>query len=197
MPFISGGGSGGGGVTLGRSLLIYRFTVSGSDKLSIDTGVDVAQAGANDWTNGDLLEVFLSVRTDEAVVPSQVNVVLNNDTGNNYDVVRVQGLNGATATSSSLARANFFFDGAGASAPANAFATAEFKIPNYTGTTGLKAGNMSHCLPSQAALTMEQDSWALGYRSTSALTRLAVSVNTGGAKLKVGSQLLIYKRQSV
>ncbi len=51
---------------LGMSSLVYRYTVTGSDKASIDTGVDTADAGSNDWTNGDLLEVFLYSRTDEA-----------------------------------------------------------------------------------------------------------------------------------
>src|SRR5262245_2995315 len=46
-----------GGTTLGGSSLIYRLTVAGADKASIDTGVDAPDAGSNDWTNGDLLEV--------------------------------------------------------------------------------------------------------------------------------------------
>jgi len=42
---------------IGSSELIYRYTVAGTDKASIDTGVDTAQAGSNDWTNGDLLDI--------------------------------------------------------------------------------------------------------------------------------------------
>ncbi len=179
---------------LGASELIYRYTVTGSDKTSIDTGADTADAGSNVWSNGDLLEVFLYVRTDEAVVPSQVNVTVNNDTSSIYDVVRVQGVNATTATASSIARANFFFDAMGASGPSNAFSTAEFLFPNYAGTVGLKGGTLKHSLPTQSGSTAELDIWSLGYRSTSAITRLAVAVNTSAKKLKVGSQLLIYKR---
>ncbi len=42
----------------GMPVLVYRYTVTGSDKASIDTGVDTADAGSNDWTNGDLLEIW-------------------------------------------------------------------------------------------------------------------------------------------
>ncbi len=179
---------------LGANELIYRYTVTGSDKTSIDTGVDTADAGSNVWSNGDLLEVYLFVRTDETATASQINVTVNNDTSSIYDVVRIQGINATIATASSIARANFFFDGMGASGPSNAFATAEFLFPNYAGTVGLKGGTLKHSLPTQSGTTATLDLWSLGYRSTSAITRLAVVVNTAGKKLKVGSQLLIYKR---
>lgn len=186
-----------GVVTLGRSALVYRYTVAGSDKASIDTGVDTADAGDNDWTGGDLLECYLYSRTDEAVPVSQLNLTFNNDGGGNYDRRRVQdpGSN-AVAGAAAVAQANIFFNTCGASDSANYFGYARFFIPNYAGTTGYKAAMIDAGTPDATGSNIYLQLFAAAYRSTSAITRLKVIPNTAGKKLKVGTQLLIYKRLS-
>ncbi len=66
-------------------------------------------------------------------------------------------------------------------------------IPDYAGTVGNKMGELwaAHLDPGVAILTY---SMPVAFRSTSAITRLKVFTDTAGKKLKVGSQLLIYKR---
>ena len=195
MPFQQ---SGSGGSGIGSSLLIYRFTVTGSDKSSIDTGVDATQAGSNDWTNGDLLEIYLYARTDEAVANSQVNFTFNNDAGaTQYDVGRILNVNTTLSGAAAVARANWFAVVAGASCTANVFGLVRMAVPSYAGTVGFKAGELTAYIPDTAAANEYQQVFGCNYRSTSALTRLAVVCNTGAQKLKVGSSLLIYKRPSV
>ena len=181
-----------GGV--GASSLIYRYTVSGSDKASIDTGVDAPNAGSNDWTNGDLLEVWLYARTDEAVAASSVNINFNNDTAGNYDRQRVRGAN--TTTSANIANADTKIGtvAAGANSTASVFAATRMSVPNFAGTTGFKAVEFTEGVPDETAANMLVDAWVAQWRSTSAITRLAVTPQTAGKKFKIGTQLLIYKR---
>ena len=192
-PIISGGSGGGGGI--GSTILIYRYTVTGADKTSIDTGVDTADAGSNDWTAANLLEVWLYSRTDEAAVVSQVNLTFNNDTGaNQYVYARVRETAAAVTGADFNANTNIGLFCAGASATANVFSATRMSVPNYTGTTGHKGFEVEE---GQGSTTSGQNDLTLftgTYRSASALTRLAVAPNTGGSKLKVGTQLLIYKR---
>lgn len=186
--------SGGGGGTGGGSELVYRYTVTGSDKASIDTGVDTPDAGSNDWTNGDLLEVHLISRTDEAVTNSIIDVTLNNDTGSNYDRQTHYGNNATAGAGASLAQAKWQFSTKGASATSNWFGALKIEIPNFAGTVAYK---MCHAFVSYldpTASSGERDDVGLNYRSTSAITRLKVIPDTSGKKFKVGTQLLIYKR---
>lgn len=196
VPITGGGGGGGGGI--GASELIYRYTVTGSDKASIDTGVDTPAAGSNDWTGCDLLEIVLSARTDEAAQGSNVALTFNNDTGSVYDYVwnRIAGttLSGV----SNVAQAAFLFQVTGANvADTSIFGTADLKVPNPTGTVANKtiSGTFGFAQPADST---NQQAAAIGgaYRpaSPAALTRLKVTPNTSLKKLKVGSQLLIYKR---
>ncbi len=178
----------------GIPVLVYRYTVTGSDKATIDTGVDTADAGSNDWTNGDLLEVLFYARTDEAVVGSQINLTFNNDATSIYDILRLQAVNTTVNGAASNARANWFCLVAGASATASIFGMMQIVIPNFAGTVGFKAGQLTAHSPDETAANMSTQMFACNYRSTSALVRLAITPNTALKKFKVGSQLLIYKR---
>ncbi len=180
---------------LGGTSLVYRYTVTGSDKASIDTGVDTADAGSNDWTGGDLLEVYIYSRTDESVPVSQIDITLNNDTSGHYDQRRIQDPGtGTVSGATSIGAANWFPVTAGASATASVFGYLSLMIPNYAGTVGFKPGRIEGGVPDQTAGNMYWQSWNVGFRSTSAITRLKVVPDTSAKKLKVGSQLLIYKR---
>ena len=178
----------------GGTLLIYRYTVTGSDKASIDTGVDTPDAGSNDWTNGDLLEVFIYARTDETAVQSNIGVTFNNDATGVYDNERLIG----TTVASGTANANqtlVIMTVNGASATASAFGSGDLIVPNYGGTVGHKAGRVTSTGVSSTA-TQVVTVTGFTYRSTTAISRLAVAPQAGGKKLKVGTQLLIYKRVS-
>ncbi len=179
----------------GIPVLVYRYTVTGSDKTSIDTGVDTADAGSNDWTNGDLLEVYLYARTDEAANVSQIDTTFNNDSGNNYYVRRVQDPGSNTVGGgASTARANLFSNVSGASDTTSFFGFMSLSIPNYAGTVGFKVGRQEAGAPDATAGNIYWQSFIFEYGSTSAITRLKVIPDTSAKKLKVGSQLLIYKR---
>lgn len=174
--------------------LVYRYTVTVSDKASIDTGVDSPDAGSADWTNGDTLEIFTYSRTDESVELSQHNMVFNNDTGGNYDLNQhgAQGGSGFAGPQSN-ARANIFWYGPGAVA-AGIFGSATFVIPAFSNTVGNKSGTIEFSSPNQTAGFTYIAHHNFGWRSTSAITRVAISPNTAGKKLKVGTRLSIYKR---
>lgn len=188
----AGGGGGGGGI--GATELIYRYTVTGSDKASIDTGSDTPDAGSNDWSNGDLLEVFFYSRTDEAALSSGFVMNLNNDSNGNYDRAFVRDLNATVSGGNTRGDTNQDFTTAGASEASGVFGLLQFVVPNYAGTVGNKVATGLMVQPSQTASDITILITGQGYRSTSALSRIAFAPLTSGKKFKVGTQLLIYKR---
>lgn len=178
---------------IGFSELVYRYTVAGSDKASIDTGADTADAGTNDWTNADLLEVFIAARTDEAAARSSVNITVNNDTGANYDQVFVAGINATASAANVLAQNNWAVTVHGSSGGASYAGAISLWLPDFSGTAFFKIATLLNATPDSTAANNEARTRALGWRSTAAITRLAIAA-PGASKLKVGSQLLIYKR---
>lgn len=176
--------------------LVFRYTVTGADKASIDTGVDTPDAGSNDWTNADLIEFFVYARTDEATVNSNVNVTLNNDTGAHYDYLGLRIQSTAAANFQGTAQTSFPLQVPGTTVADTAvFSISSLQFLNPNGTVGYKpfTGTWSYMDPGDATQP-ETVAMTGEFRSTSALTRLKIIPNTAGKKLKVGSQLLIYKR---
>lgn len=178
---------------IGSSALVYRYTVTGADKASIDTGVDTADAGSNDWTNGDLLEVFVISRTDIASALDSVVFNFNNDTGANYDRQHIQGNNTTTSAAAVTSSTGLTINTHGSGGTAGYAGTANLAIPNYAGTTFNKIGYLAGVRIDGSAANAQSIQYVVGWRNTAAITRLAVA-GIGGQKLKVGSQLLIYKR---
>jgi hypothetical protein len=196
MSLVSGG-SGGGAVPVGVSSLIYRYTVAGVDKVAIDTTSDASQAGSNDWTNGDALEVLFVGRTDEAAFVSQVNVTVNNDAGAKYGRALVSTAAGGTPVQAVTAGGNSWgLSAPGASAAAGAFGSITIFVPGYMNVAGWRVGTVAYGNAQDA--TLGHYAGTLGVVSyqdvASAISRVAITPNTGGAKLKVGSELLVYKR---
>jgi hypothetical protein len=106
MALVTGGTSGSGG--LGSSVLLYDFTVAGADKASIDTGVDTPDAGSagtSAFAALRMLEIFIIARTDNVASTSAVLTTLNNDSGANYDLVRLTGTTGSAPTAQAAASA--------------------------------------------------------------------------------------------
>ncbi len=183
----------------GIPVLVYRYTVAGSDKASIDTGVDTAAAGSNDWTNCDLLEIFVSCRTDETGVASQVNLTFNNDTtANVYNVQWSRVIGTGASFVSSVTAAGIAWQAPGTTvADTSVPGTAALWVPNPTGTVLNKGVSGTFGFGDPGDSTSQELATISGaYRpaSPAALTRLAIAPNTAGKKLKIGSQLLIYKR---
>lgn len=186
-------GATGSGAGIGNLELVYRYTVTGSDKTSIDTGVDTPAAGSNDWTNGDLLEVFALIRTDDAAAVSVPFIRFNNDSGANYDQETIGGNSGSAAAGVLNAQTSVVFHSHGSGGTANYAAGIALTIPNFSGTTFYKNGVLLATVGDATAGNNWAEQWSVGYRSTTALTRLLLSA-AAGQKLKVGTQLLIYKR---
>lgn len=182
---------------IGMPVLVYRYTVTGSDKTSVDTGSDTQDAGSNDWTNGDLLEVYIYARTDETATGSDLAITLNNDTGAHYARTRIQDVgNGTSFTGAAgVGGSSILATVSGASQAASSFGTVRMTCPNFGGIVGFKEGDLfaTNMENTTVGNTREHiNGWH--FASTSAITRLAVTPATSGKKLKVGSQLLIYKR---
>ncbi len=177
--------------------LIYRYTVVGSDKASIDTGADTPDAGSNDWTSGDLLELYLYSRTDEAVLTSIVYLKFNNSSTNIYDRQFVVGNNVTTNSSPNIGTAGVEWNVDGASQAANYFSHSSAYVPNFTGTVGYKAIGSQSGTAASAAANGQVFNGSHVYRDTAAITRAAISIATAGKKFKVGTQFLIYKRRSL
>ncbi len=188
-------GAAGGGVP-GSLELIYRYTVVGADKLSIDTGVDAPDVGSNDWTNGDLLEMYFYGRTDEAVTTSSVQLIFNNDTTAVYDRQRMYSQ--TSSSGSSLSQngnsAAFLICGASNGSVAQ-YSAVEMRMPNYMSSVGDKAFNiLDGSNPTGDSAASQFDLWFGEYRAQVPVTRIKVIPNTSGKKFKIGSQILIYKR---
>ncbi len=183
-----------GGGTVGVSQLVYRYTVTGSDKSSIDTGVDTPDAGTNDWTNGDLLEVFLTSRTDEAgLVRSSVDFIVNNDTtASAYELAYLDNVGTSVSGGGGTSTRWTVNCAAGNSAASNQVGNAAITFPNYAGTTFAKQGTGLFGVSDTSSRQMDYEVWT--WKNTAAISRLKVTPNTGGTKFKVGTQLLVYKR---
>lgn len=181
------GSTGPSGVTgptgASASRVLYDYTVTGSDKASIDTNVDGALAGLIPGGFG-ALELWYQVRTDEASGDINLDMVLNNDTGAHYDNQSIGGIDTTAFASKALSASAWQLPGVGNGATTSYAGMARMSIPNYDGTTFFK----------QAEAFTSRDNLAFGttlqWLQTSAITRIKVAAQ-GSAKLKVGSRLLV------
>lgn len=176
----------------GVPVKVYDYVVAGADKTSIDTDVDGTMAGLFP-TNYSVLKVFLQARTDEASVRSVLKMTLNNDTGSNYDAHDLYALNASVATDGpSLAQAAWSLNANGASCAANFFSAHSLIIPAFADTVAYKRATYQASLGDSTAANVLSILFGLGYRSTSAVTRLAITPSTSGKKLKIGTRLTVF-----
>lgn len=159
-------------------------SILGSDAPSIDTGAGGIAAGY-----GCLL-IDIVVRTDAVGALVQVNVRVNNDSGNNYDRQYIAGLSATAQAQTGLAETAWqpIMHGSGGTANYPGFAS--LVIPSYDKTTFFKVGSMTEAVVDGTAANEGSVLRAIGWRSTAAISRLAVSAQSGN--LKTGSRLLIY-----
>lgn len=178
---------------IGSSVLIYRYTVTGSDKASIDTGSDTADAGTGVWSDGDVLEMFMTVKTDIGGTSDSITVTVNNDTGSNYDKQTVEGSGTAASAVRVAATTGWNVRAHGSGGTAGYPANIQMAIAGYARTVFNKVATFVVGWNDNAdgvAVGM-----SMGWRSTAAITRIKVAGNSG-ALLKVGTTLAIYKRKA-
>jgi hypothetical protein len=188
MALVTGGTSGSGG--LGSSVLLYDFTVAGADKASIDTGVDTPDAGSagtSAFAALRMLEIFIIARTDNVASTSAVLTTLNNDSGANYDLVRLTGTTGSAASTSMA------FVAHGSGGGASYAAALAFWIPAYAGTTFFKSVLSFQGVLDTTTTTSQAEERVYSWNNTAAVTRVKIAGN-GADKLKVGSRMMIYAR---
>ncbi len=156
-----------------------------ADTASIDTGLD----GVLLPSGYSSLRVLVYARSAAAVNNDTLELVLNNDTGNNYYSGGNYGGNGSgTWISNGIA---YLSEGGvliGDSRGANRFSAYELSLPAYSGTN-FKNATGTGLSP---RTTTETVSVAFGgvWVSTAAITRLSIVALAGN--LKAGSRLTIY-----
>lgn len=179
--------AGGGGMTK-----LYDFTISGADQAAIDTGVDDGGNGAAALsTSYDVLKVFLIVRTDDAGADVSVDFTVNNDTGANYDYEYGYNASTSGAAAGAGAQTSWLFSTHGSGGSANYPGVTELTIPGYAATAFYKAATAVTAIPDGTAANNFIMNRSLGWRSTSAITRLKITAE-GSQKLKIGSRMLVY-----
>lgn len=179
-PTSSGkGGSAGGGAT------VLSTTTLGADTATIDTGA----AGFS--TAFSILVIDALLRDDDAAAVSFFTLILNNDAGANYDSQRLEGSAAAASASTTLAANSWTLRCHGAGGTANYASATRVIIPGYGGTTFAKVAHALCALPDGIAGNNAADCHALGYRSTSAISRVKVTVAGAGTVLKTGSMLVV------
>jgi hypothetical protein len=187
VPFITGGGGGGGGGAGGT--LLFSSTL-GAPAATIDTGA----AGIAGTSN--ILDVYIIARTTDAgSVGALLNVVVNGDSGAHYDFQTVSGNNTTISASEQLAGTKWTFIGHGTGGGASFASMIHLTFPFYAATTFFKVGHSSENTNDSLTTT---DNWlqehALTFRSTAAISQIAVNANTGGQNLVAGSSMFIYGR---
>lgn len=171
--------SSGGGFTK-----IFDQTL-GAPAGSIDTGAGGIPAGYSG------LMCYCLARRSDAVASASLDMVINSDTGNNYDQLVTDNSNGVMtpswATNQPAAKV---CEIPGANIAANRFAYAVVWIPFYSGTTAYKG-----CVSSggfvATAVDAELVEAASTWRNTAAITRLTFQPS-GGVNLLAGSRVTIY-----
>lgn len=182
---ISGSGGAGGLISL------YDSGYLGASAASIDTG-------ANGIAGGHFcLVVLIYVRTDRAAAQDNINLRVNADSSGHYDLTRLQAQN-ATASGGTVNAATALIGQSmtvpSASATAGEFAVVQVVIPAYDNTTGFKTANVHGSFPDETAANSGVAMFSAQWRSTAAITRMALTPVTG-TNLVAGSRMVIYGTQ--
>ncbi len=166
--------------------VIFDLTLA-ANTLNIDTGA----AGIPPSFNA--LEVFIIARSNEVVVGSQLDVLVNADTGNNYDRQFLRGADAVASASTGNAQPNWPIVIAGASCAAGVFSYLHITIPFYSQTVAFKTGVLQHARVDTTTANSRMEFQGLLWRSTAAITRLSISAPVANLLL-AGSRMLILGR---
>lgn len=176
-----------GSAGAGGLIILFQTTLAVA-AASLDTG-----AGGIAGGHGDLLVVIIA-RSADAAISNNLLLRFNNDSGGNYDwswvyngAATPQGAAGNLATSAIVGKTQ------SATGIANTAAATELTIPGYDLTTFYKSG-----VGRSGALDTSGNAYSVAsafqWRSTAAITRLAV-FSAGGGNLIAGSRLIVYGMQ--
>ncbi len=135
------------------------------------------------------------IRTDDAAALALVNVTVNNDGNSIYDRQTFNTNNATAAGGTALAAAQWQIQVHGSGGSASYPAVARLWMPGFAATTFWKVFEVTDGTNDATAANNSAQQSLLGYRATTAISRLKVAA-TGTQKLKVGSKLLIYKRRT-
>lgn len=178
---ITGGGGSSGLVSLFDSTL-------GADSATIDTGAGGIAAGHV------ALLVCIIARTADAGANASLRVRLNNDSGANYDDSAVYNVNATPNGRTDLAQTGWSTTTHGDGGSAGYPGVWRLDIPGYDQTTFWKVATMLAMTMDATAGNNVDIAMGLGWRSTAAISRMAVTA-ASGANLKAGSRLLVYGTQ--
>jgi hypothetical protein len=156
----------------------------GSNQAAIDTG-----AGGIAQTADHLLVVML-LRTTEGVVPGAALLTFNADVGANYDRQTARIVNTSLSGTIALAGTSVLIGALGASAQAGAFSAITLQIPCYRQTTAHKSFHWQTELVEDTATVTRTEFGGGRWRSTAAITRLAITGSNGN--LVAGSRVSVY-----
>lgn len=177
---VSGGG--------GTSGLVQLFdSTLGIAAASIDTGAGGIAAGHS------ALEVYITVQVSDAAVSANLNLTLNNDTGANYDEQYVFGNVAAVSAGAVSADTKWQFGVHATGGSANYASVIRITIPSYDQTTFWKSAFAYQNRPDATAANQVVQMTSLGYRSTTAISRMAIAGATGN--LQAGTRLTVYGTQ--
>jgi len=178
-PIISGGSGGASQVQL-----VFQSTLA-APAAAIDSGAVIPSSGS-------VLEVFFQGQSSTVAAAVALNLTFNNDTGANYDRQKVAGASVTASATTNLAATSA--DGLlhGNTGTTGYPGMARVVIPAYAGTTFFKTGEFYSTVIDGTAgnCTVQVD--AVGWRSTAAITRVALTANSGN--LAVGSSMFVYIR---
>lgn len=164
---------------------IANYTITGSAASSIDI-----QSIPSTYTD---LVVKLSLRHTTAGGEDTPYVRFNNDSGSNYDQVfgsaRGSG-SGTPAQSSGGTTASWIGTLPGAGDTSDSFASIDLFIPNYANTSYYKV-HYAESVTEGMAASLYTRVFGSTWKSTSAINRITVAVNSGYS-LAVGSSVNIY-----
>lgn len=157
----------------------------GASASSIDTGANgIASGHAH-------LVVFAVLQTDEAVTRSVCTWTFNNDSGANYDRQFLSASSTAVAGGAQIAQTGMGVFAHGAAGTAQYPGLHQWFIPQYTGTSFFKLALMYAMVADATAAQNQAELDTFGYRSTSAISRMAVAA-PAGKNLVAGSTVEIY-----
>lgn len=180
--------------------LLYDFTVTGAGQQAIDTNVDGPLAGLFPQTF-HVLEVYATFRTNNAGIATGGNVqfrVNNSATAANYDSMGLDWLANPVLAAPPGGGDNlgviWFCRAPGAAATANFFGSARLSLNNYTDTNVFKVGQMwgGDLDRGGGVGTGFLNIATLQFRSTAAITRLALNTGNALVKLVAGSKLTVF-----
>ena len=176
-----------GSAGAGGLIQLFDSGYLGADAASIDTGAGGIASGHF------CLVIFGYFRSDTASATENLMVVLNNDTGANYNYVRNISQNGAVSGTATTGQTQGLLGIIPANtATANQFGSLQASLPAYDGTANFKTILGLSASADATAINVVEYQTGITYKSTSAISRLKVFPQTAGKNLKAGSRLVIY-----